>query len=234
MKSPIMGNLRAPPEHHRTPEAKQDQRLVGAPWCLADRTGVCADGPNLDHGRLPSSAQGSAMPPGPCALGSRLHGAAPPASGRPSADRTPGSSHSLARTSLTASTKSSPMRGSTTPAASTAVRASAADHPQLELEQTEHLDHVGHSQPGCSLVIEGHQRESLLPLLARRISKRNGRLIALRSRPRRRRAGCHAGRVLRLSSVAATAGLDWRLLARRWTPWPRPCGGACSLLSFSS
>jgi hypothetical protein len=54
MTSPLMGTLWAPPEHHRAPEAQQDQQLVGAPRCLEVRPGVCGNEPNLDHESLPS------------------------------------------------------------------------------------------------------------------------------------------------------------------------------------
>jgi len=50
MKSPHKGALRESPGHHRAPEAQQDQRFVGAPWCREVRPGVCGNGPNLDHG----------------------------------------------------------------------------------------------------------------------------------------------------------------------------------------
>jgi hypothetical protein len=50
MKSPLKEALGASPRHHRAPETQQDQRLVGAPWCLVVRPGVCTNGPNLDHG----------------------------------------------------------------------------------------------------------------------------------------------------------------------------------------
>ncbi len=61
MKSPLKGALGGPPGHHRAPEAQQGQRLVGAPWCLKVRAGVCSNGPNLDHGKLPSLRAGKAV-----------------------------------------------------------------------------------------------------------------------------------------------------------------------------
>jgi hypothetical protein len=50
MKSPLKGALGDSPRHHRAPTAQQDQRFVGAPWCLEVRAGVWANGPKLDHG----------------------------------------------------------------------------------------------------------------------------------------------------------------------------------------